>query len=190
MSKPRRLFSQVFALFTGLLFVFALPVHAQTLPSPVIAVIDMNGVERQSEAWKSLRQQMEVLSGEHQAQLKVQQSELEEEQRQLMSQQNLLAADVFASRQQEFRNKLAELQKQARERKLGLERVYANARQQIRTALTEVSAEIARERGVNLMLNISRDDATISFVDKNMLVSEEALKRLNDRLSSVQVKVE
>lgn len=161
--------------------------EAEQIPAPIIAVIDVNQVERRSEAWQSLRQQMEERTARFQSELQVQQRELEEEQRELQSLQNTVTRDELAERQQKFREKLESVQNMAREDKLALERAYAAARAQIRKALTEVTTEIARERGVNLMLNLSGDDATISFVDKNLVVSEEALRRLNERIKSVEL---
>lgn len=173
----------------GLLFVFAVSGHsyAQQMPSPVIAVIDVGAVERQSIAWQSLRDQIEGRRAEFQSQLESEQRALEEERNALLSQQNVLAPDVFQQRQQEFRKKLAELQGVARQRKQELDRLYASARRQIREALREVVVAIAQERGINLMLNMSREDRTVSYVDAQLLVSDEALERLNQRIQTVDL---
>lgn len=171
----------------GLVFVFAFSgvSHAQQMPSPVIAVIDVGAVERQSVAWQSLRDQIEARRAAFQSQLETEQRGLEQERDALLSQQNVLAPDVFQQRQQEFRQKLAELQGIANKRKQELDRLYASARRQIREALREVVVEIAQERGINLMLNMSREDRTVSYVDGQLLVSEEALERLNQRIQTV-----
>ncbi len=159
--------------------------QAQQMPAPVIAVIDVGAVERQSIAWQSLREQIEARRASFQAQLVEQQNALEAEQRELVSQQNLLNPEVFQQRQQDFRKKLSELQALGRQRKQELDRLYASARRQIREKLREVVGEIAQERGINLMLNMSREDRTVSYVDNALIVSEEALTRLNDRIQAV-----
>lgn len=171
----------------GLIFLCSFPTEsfAQQMPSPVIAVIDVGAVERQSVAWQSLRDQIEARRAAFQSQLETEQRGLEEERNSLLAQQNVLAPEVFQQRQQEFRKKLAELQGIANQRKQELDRLYASARRQIRESLREVVVEIAQERGINLMLNMSREDRTVSYVDGQLLVSEEALKRLNARIQTV-----
>lgn len=158
---------------------------AQQMPSPVIAVIDVGAVERKSVAWQSLREQIEARRAGFQAQLVEQQNSLEVEQRELQAQQTLLTPEAFQAKQQEFRKKLGELQALGRQRKQELDRLYASARRQIRESLREVVSEIAAERGINLMLNMSREDRTVSFVDNALVVTDEALKRLDERIQSV-----
>lgn len=178
---------RAFLFAAGLTFVFSLSgvSLAQQMPAPVIAVIDVGAVERQSIAWQSLRDQIEARRANFQSQLESEQRALEEERNALVSQQNVLAPEVFQQRQQAFRQKLAELQAVAQDRKKELDRLYASARRQIREKLREVVVEIAQERGINLMLNMSREDRTVSYVDGQLLVSEEALKRLNERIQTV-----
>lgn len=159
--------------------------RAQQMPAPVIAVIDVGAVERQSIAWQSLREQIESRRAAFQSQLIEQQNALEAEQREILSQQNVLNPEVFQQRQQAFRQKLSELQALGRQRKQELDRLYASARRQIREKLREVVSEIAQERGINLMLNMSREDRTVSYVDNALIVSEEALTRLNERIQAI-----
>ncbi|WP_425404820.1 OmpH family outer membrane protein [Hwanghaeella sp.] len=183
MSRSIRAY--LFAVGIAFVYAFSANAQAQQMPAPVIAVIDVSAVERQSVAWQSLRDQIEARRAAFQSQLETEQRGLEEERNALVSQQNVLAPEVFQQRQQEFRQKLAELQGVANQRKQELDRLYASARRQIREALREVVVEIAQERGINLMLNMSREDRTVSYVDGELLVSEEALKRLNQRIQTV-----
>ena len=168
-----------------LLLLAAVPASAQQIPAPVIAVIDVGAVERQSIAWESLRAQIEARRAAFQGQLVEQQNALEQEQRELLARQNVLTPEAFQTQQREFRQKLTELQALGRQRKQELDRLYASARRQIREKLREVVTEIAAERGVNLMLNMSREDRTVSFVDNALIVTDEALKRLNDKIQAV-----
>ena len=182
---PRRAKAFVAAVVAFLAMMMAVPASAQQMPAPVIAVIDVGAVERQSVAWESLRAQIESRRAAFQGQLVEQQNALEAEQRELLAQQNVLTPEAFQTKQQEFRQKLAQLQALGRQRKQELDRLYASARRQIREKLREVVSEIAAERGVNLMLNMSREDRTVSFVDNALIVTEEALTRLNEKIQAV-----
>jgi Skp family chaperone for outer membrane proteins len=174
----------------ALLIFFALPVHAvyaQDVFKPVIAVIDINGVERQSIAWDSLRQQVESRRAAYQEQLAGREKELQEKGQELQSQQTLLDSEVLKAREDELRQQVAQLRQQAIDVKKTLDKLYASARRQIRDALVIVVNEIASEKGIHLILNMSRQDQTVAYADNRLNISQEALERLNSKIQSVSL---
>lgn len=160
------------------------PAMAQTMPAPIIAVIDVASVERQSLAWDSLREQIDARREAFQSELSVKQKELEEERRNIQLQQTLLSQQTLNEMQQEFREKLNDLQQDAQEKKRELDLLYASGRQQIRDVMRTIIGEMAKERGINLFLDMSAG-ATVSIVDDALRIDEEVLNRLNQRLQTV-----
>lgn len=176
--------------FAVLLFILALPVSAalaQEPFKPVIAVIDINGVERESIAWDSLRQQIESRRADYQEQLAGREKELQEKGQELQSQQSLLDSEVLKTREDELRKQVAQLRQQAIDVKKTLDKIYASARRQIRDALVIVVNEIAAEKGLHLILNMSRQDQTVAYADNRLNISQEALERLNSKIQSVSL---
>ncbi|MEQ9488362.1 MAG: OmpH family outer membrane protein [Alphaproteobacteria bacterium] len=174
----------------ALLILFSLPVSAafaQDAFKPVIAVIDINGVERQSVAWDSLRQQVESRRAAYQEQLAGREKELQEKGQELQSQQTLLDSEVLKAREDELRTQVAQLRQQAIDVKKTLDKLYASARRQIRDALVVVVNEIAAEKGIHLILNMSRQDQTVAYADNRLNISQEALERLNGKIQSVSL---
>lgn len=160
---------------------------AQEALVPVIAVIDINGVERQSVAWESLRGQVESRRAAYQEQLAAREKELQEKGQELQAQQAILDPEVLKSREDELRLQVAQLRQQAVDVKKTLDKLYASARRQIRDALVVVVNEIAAERGLNLILNMSRQDQTVAYADNRLNISQEALERLNSKIQSVSL---
>jgi len=162
-------------------------VSAQEGFTPVIAVIDINGVERQSVAWDSLRGQVESRRAAYQEQLAAREKELQAQGQDLQAQQSLLDPEVVKQREDELRRQVAQLRQQAVEVKKTLDKLYASARRQIRDALVVVVNEIAAEKGLNLILNMSRQDQTVAYADNRLNISQEALERLNSKIQSVSL---
>ncbi|MBP5855463.1 OmpH family outer membrane protein [Marivibrio halodurans] len=162
-------------------------VVAQEIPEARIAVIDVAGVERDSIAWQSLREQFEALLSGYQTELRDRQSSLEQEGQQLEQQRSILSQDAFQEKKAAFDQRVAELQRTAQERKQALDKAYAAARGQIRDALRQVVLEIAKERDLNLIFSNSPQDSSVIMSRDELSISEEALERLNESIKSVEL---
>jgi len=184
----KRIENLAFVVATFLALVFAAGVtNAQEPFAPIVAVIDINGVERQSIAWDSLRSQVESRRAAYQSQLSARESELQKKGQELQAQQSILDPEVLKARENELRQEVAQLRQQAVEVKKTLDKVYASARRQIRDTLVIVVNEIAAERGLNLILNMSRQDQTVAYADNRLNISQEALERLNSKIQTVSL---
>ena len=171
-------------------FLVPFAASAQDGTSLVIAVIDINGVERQSVAWSSLKSQVESRRASYQESLANKEKELQAKGQDLQAQQAILDPEVLKAREDELRREVAQLRQQAVEVKKTLDKLYASARRQIRDALVVVVNEIAAEKGLTLILNMSRQDQTVAYADNSLNISQEALDRLNSRIQSVSLDVQ
>jgi len=160
---------------------------AQDTPAAKIAVIDVQRVERESVAWQSLRTQFEELLSGYQSELRERQGALEQEGRDLEQQRSILSQEAFQQKKQDFDRRVGQLQRTAQERKQALDKAYAAARGQIREALREVVLEIARDRDLNLIFSNSPQERTVVMAHDELSISAEALERLNETISSVQL---
>ena len=84
-----------------------------------------------------------------------------------------------------FRNRVADVQKSVQERRRALDQAFTMAMNQVRDELVSVIAEIADERGAKVVL--FKDHIVIA--EKSLDISDEALRRLNERLPSVPVEL-
>lgn len=185
--KARRNAVTVLALFAALAVTFptASPAGAQELPMSRIAFIDVQGVLRASEAARTIRDQIEVQRSTYQEEISRQERELRAAEQELAQQRGVLDAEAFQQRRQQFEQRVVEVQRGVQGKKRQLDEAYGQAMEQVRIALVEIVADIAKERKATAILSKS----AIVLAEKGIDISEEALKRLNQRLTSVTVKL-
>ncbi|MDJ0683408.1 MAG: OmpH family outer membrane protein [Alphaproteobacteria bacterium] len=160
---------------------------AQQLPAPVIAVIDVSEVERRSIAWRDLTTKIDAQREAIKGQLGAEEQAIRDEDAALSQQQTVLDPTIFAQRQNALRERVANLQRAARQNQQEIERLFNLGRAQIQTILRQAATQIAAELGVNIMLNISNNDQSVLFVDPAFVVTEEALKRLDAAIQTVDL---
>ena len=154
---------------------------AQDPVSPIFAIIDIQKVLRESTAVKSLSRSIEERRGEYQAELRTEEQALREADQELARQRSILSAEAYAQKRSELEQKVATLQREARKRKRGLEKLFANGMGRVQNEIAKVAKEIAEERGLDLILS----KATVVIVKPKFEITEEAVQRLNERLPDV-----
>jgi outer membrane protein len=153
----------------------------QELKSPNIAIINVQKVLRESTAVKSLSRRIEERKGKYLGELRKEEEALRKADQELARQRSILSAEAYAQKRSELEQKVATLQREARERKRGLDQLFASGMGKVQTELAEVAKEIAEERGLDLILS----KATVVIVKPIFEITKDAVKRLNARLPDV-----
>lgn len=177
-------------LVVALLFVAAITssatVIAQSIPKlePVpVAVIDFRGVLSKSEAAKDIRKTVDARREEFRAQFATIEKQLREEQQALAQQRPIITADAFEQRARDLQNRVRQAQLEAQAGNQQLKRALDKAMDQVQKELFRVVAELAEEAGAGVVLFRS----SIVIAVKKLEISQEALKRLNAKVSKVDV---
>lgn len=155
------------------------------LPSPVIAVVDVQVVLRQAAAAASIRQQIDNYSIEFQGKIDEQRAKLEAESRELQDQRTLLSAEAFTQRRQDLQRNQGDLQDYVKTVRNVLREATKQAQQTVEAALKEEIGAMAEERGVNLVLTRSQALYASAALD----LTDEALRRLDARLPEVPIDI-
>ncbi len=157
------------------------PVSAQSLPG--VAVIDIQRLQRESSASKSIQSQMEKLQAAISQDIAKQENELRANKQELDRQRTLVSPEAFAERVRAFEQKYANLQRDVQNRKRELEKSAATAFGSVEKALREVVEQLVEERRLNLVVvkNLTMYNAP------EYELTDEVLKRLNAKLPSVKV---
>lgn len=166
--------------------VAGLPAHAADQPpvQPVVVlVVDMQRVLQESKAGKMIQSQMQQQVSSYQKSLAKQDQDLATTQQDLQRQQSILAQDAFAIKVKEFEQRVADASKRAQEAQQNLSESRNEAVGKVDTAMLQVIDGLAKERGANLILNRG---AVVMF-DVRMDVSDEVIKRLDEKLPAVTV---
>lgn len=161
---------------------------AQESKTPVIAVIDYARAMRESKAGQSVRAQVDKQRATYQTEIKGIQTKLETARQELEQQQAVLAPDVFAKKRQEYQKKAEGLQRTAQTRKRSLDQMQAQGFAQIEEALRAILQELVEERGLDIVMNAGPGTTTIVMANRELFVTDEAIKRLDKRLPKVAVK--
>jgi len=178
-----------FALVAVLSLAAASPVLAQNAvkpPVPSIAIVDVESVMRDSLAVKSARGQIDVIAKDIQQSIAKEEEQLRSEEQNLQQQRALLTPEKYAEERQALQQRAAALQQRARSQRQALDRGMAQTMQRIQVVLFDEIGKLAEELGVNLVL--PRSQIVVAVDSFN--ISAEALKRLNARLTEVDMAFE
>ena len=152
--------------------------RAQELAPPVLAIIDVQKVLRESTAVSALSREIEQQKVQYQEELREQERALRDADQELTRQRSILSPEAYAKKRGELEQRVATLQREARNRKRGLDKVFTQGMIKVQAELTRVAKEIAEERGLDLVLS----KATVVLVKPKFELTQEAVRRLNDRL--------
>lgn len=168
-----------FAVWTWL--VAQVPAGAQEPLAPVLAIIDVQKVLRDSTAVKSLSKKIEAQRGKYQAELREKEEKIRSADQELTRQRSVLSTEAFAEKRNELELRIATVQREIQERKKNLDQLFAKGMGQVQNELLKVAKKIAEERGLDLILS----KATVVIVKPKFDITSEALKRLNASLPDV-----
>lgn len=156
---------------------------APAILTPRIIVVDFQGVMRESSAARTIQQQINGLRTSYQEEFGAIEERLRNAEAQLTQARETLPPDEFIERRRAFEQQVTEAQREAQARRARLDQALDQAMDRVRSALLEVIARIAQDRGVNIVLAKQQ----VILTDRSLDFTEQALARLNQVLPSVTV---
>lgn len=155
------------------------------LPSPVIAIIDMQRILQESLAAKNVQKQLEIQRAKFQTEIEGEENGLRQTEQELSKSRDQIAADVYADREQQLRQRFLTVERHVQARRKLLDQAFTDSMNTVRASLLAIVDSVAHERGANLVL--VKQQAV--WVDAPLDVTDEVLKRLNAKLSDLTVKM-
>lgn len=165
----------------------ALAQSQNSLPTPVIAIIDYREIERSSLAWQSFSQQFSAIKDRYQAEVKLEQDKLQKWQDELQQQSTILSPESFAAEEKKFREAVRTLQNQTDQHKTNLDNLFKTALTRFRTNIATITSEVAQEKNINIVLDKSAASPTLFFWANDLIITQEVLKRFNERFPTVSI---
>jgi outer membrane protein len=148
-----------------------------------VVVLDTQRVMQESKAGKAISSQMQQQISVYQKTISKQDEELSAAQQDLQRQQTILAQDAFALKLKDFDQRVSDARKRAQEAQLHLQDGQREAIAKVEDVMLHIVADLAKERGANLILN----KATVVMFDTHFDVSDDVIKRLDEKLPTVAV---
>lgn len=156
-----------------------------TLKAPVIAVVDVQKIMQESNASKGVSKSFETLRETYQKEISALEDKLRKSEEELRKQQTVLAPDALATKRRDFEKQVGDVQKTVQTRKKALENALNEAMAVVHKNMVEIVADVARERGANLVL--ARQQFVL--VDTNLDVTDTVMERVNKKLPQVALNV-
>ena len=159
------------------------PLYAQNKPAFNIAVIQYQRILRDAKATVSIRPQGEKLRTDFQILVQAEERKLRAAERELVNQRSVLDPEAYTKRRQELSKQAQDVQRKMSAEKRKIDRTLAVAIGKVRKNLRQITAEIAKERSISMVLPVT---AVVLF-ERKYDITAEALKRLDKKLPSVKV---
>lgn len=156
---------------------------AQSIPQPVVMVIDTARIMGEAQAMKAIRDQIDQLRGSYQSEIKKEEDELRRADQEMAQQRQVLSPEAFNQRRQDLQQRAAALQVKARTRRSQLDQALRDAVQEVRARLLKIVEAVAQRHGANIVVQKS----DLVYADSRTEFTDEVLRQLNAELSTVRV---
>lgn len=158
-------------------------VKAQELAPAVIGIVEVQAIMREATAAKSLQGQIEARRTQYQIEISAEEERLRGMEQELARQRSILSPEAYAKRRRDFEGDVAAVQRTVVDRRRELDQAYAGGVRVLQIEVTKIIEEIATKKGITLVL----PQAQTLYVDKELRISREVLKRLDERLPDVKL---
>lgn len=159
------------------------PLGADSSSNVRIAVLDIERVRLNAAAVKGIRSKLGIYLDMYRADTQKEEQEIRVAQEELARKRSLISHEDYAAERKKLEDRLAEAQGRVQRRRQALERVNVEAMERVKQALESIVAEVAADRQLNLI--IRKDQAV--FASPEIEITDDVMKRLDQRLPSVQV---
>lgn len=170
------------ALFSASTAAFA----ADTAPANSFAVVDVQKVMQESTAAKDITDQIKVQNDKYKDEVAKKDSELRAADQKLNEQKSILSQQAFNEKREEFKGKLNKAQHDVQEKRAQLDASFNESIGQVQKAISEIIADIAKEKGFQIAL----PKIQVLYSADSLDITDEVIKRLNAKLSTVKVKTD
>jgi Skp family chaperone for outer membrane proteins len=148
-----------------------------------VAVIDIKKVMADSKAAISARGQLEAKQKEFQTQVSATEAKLQKNDQELAKQRNLLSAEAFKTKLDEFRQQAASAQKDVQTKQMQLRRAFEESIATIQERMSAIVKAVATEKNYDLVMPANG----LLYSKDEMNITSEVLSRLDKELPSMKV---
>lgn len=159
------------------------PTAGAPLRAPVMMIVDVQKLLRESNAAKSIQGQIGALRSNFQKEIADEEKSLSEQEKALSRKRTSLSAEAFTAERRKFEQSFASAQRKVQMHKRQLDIGLSKALVELRSNIVTVVREIAKERNADLVLN----DQQVIIVNSSLDVTDEVMRRLNAKISDIKV---
>ena len=150
----------------------------------VIAVLDVDQIIKESYAMRDIQAKITKKQDEYQKEVVKKQEELESEQKRIEGKRNVLSKEAFEKETIAFEKKLDDLKTFVDKKQNSLKKASMEAMSKVNDKIKDIISDVAKEKDFDMITPASQ---TLYYKDE-LEVTDEVLKRLNKKISKVDVK--
>ena len=181
---PRRHLGLAAALALAVLLTGA-AAPAQTVAPPVIIIVDVQQILRDSLVARNIQSQMSQRTERYTKEVTQQEDELRHVQDQLEKQRNVLAPEAFNAKMRDFQQRYDALDHGVQVTRQTLQQAYNDAMTKVENTALQIIADIAAEKKANLVVT----KAAVLFEAPGLDITQEVIRRLDVKLPLVTLAV-
>jgi Skp family chaperone for outer membrane proteins len=149
-----------------------------------IAVIDIEDVLKNSDAMKDAQKKISKKQENFQKEIDTKQEALEKESKKILAKKGSLSEEGFAKEQEKFSKKVDDLKTLVNSRQDTLKKASLDVINNINSSIKAIVGDIKEEKKLDVIISAS---STINY-NEELNISDEVLKRLNKKISKVEIK--
>ena len=150
-----------------------------------IGLIDLDGVLRASKGVERVRQLLDEQRQLFQTEFAAREIALQETERRLIAQRDVLSEEEFVTQLSEFEAEVADIQKDIQYRREAIDIAFQDARKNMRRLALEIVTDVAGELRLDFVLE---RESVLVFAPR-FNISDEVLRRLDERTKDVRIEV-
>jgi outer membrane protein len=154
----------------------------EKFPTPVVAIVDVQHLMRESVAAKRVKEQANKYNAAYQQEFAPEETKIREAEKELAGQANLVSAEAFKEKRMAFETKANDFVRRVQVRRQNLDQAAAQAMGQVGNAMSKLIAETASQVGANIVLQRTQ----VEFFDPKLDITPTVLTKLNATLKEVK----
>jgi outer membrane protein len=151
-----------------------------------IGVLDVEKIVKESSAMRDIQNKISKKQDEYQKEVTKKQNELEADQKRIEGKKNVLSKDALEKETKSFEKKIDDLKTFVDKKQNSLKKASLDSMGKVNDKIKEIIADISKEKSLDAIIPASQ---TLYYKDE-LDVSDEVLKRLNKKITKVDVKFE
>jgi len=159
--------------------------RAQEVAAPVIIIVDVQQILRDSLVAKNIQGQMNDRTDRYTKEVSAQENELRRTQDELERQRTVLSPDAFNTKMRDFQQRYDALDHGVQVTRQALQQAYNDAMTKVENTALQIISDIASERKANLVIT----KAAVLFEAPGLDITQDVIHRLDEKLPSVPLAV-
>lgn len=151
----------------------------------VVAIVDVQRILQSSNAAKSVQQQLDAQRSKFQSEIAAEESDLRDAEQKLSKLRESAKANDYVEQEQKLQQRFLTVERHVQARRKALDQAFTDSMNVVRKALVDIVSQIAKKRGVNLVIVKQQ----VIWNDDVIDITDEVLGNLDKDLPNVQVKV-